>query len=334
MKSLTERHSFGIAHGWTSRLPLGLLALITAGFLSSSIAAQEPQHHEETPANTTSLRVETDLVSFNVTVTDGSNGPIRGLKRENFRVFEDGVEQPIQHFSDDDYPYTMGLVLDRSGSMAFVIDDVYNAAFHTIRASKPDDEFFVIAFNERPDLLQDFSSDRKLLQESLKGVQAGGSTALYDAIYTGLKHLQRGQHDKKALLVVTDGADNSSTATLKNLLQFIREEHVTIYVVGFFEGMSPESSLFTDTFQVDALKKIAEVAGGKAYFPRSMKECDNACIAIANELRRQYSLGYYPTNKNKNGTWREIRVEVSPTPPLGSTKLTARTREGYFAPSE
>jgi Ca-activated chloride channel family protein len=313
---------------------VALLTAIAVGFLSVSIAAQELQHNEESPVDTSSLKVETDLVSFNVTVTDGRNEPIRGLNRENFRVFEDGVEQPVEHFSDDDYPYTMGLVLDRSGSMAFVIEDVYNAAFHTIRASKRDDEFFVITFNQRAELLQDFSSDRKLLQRALRGVEAGGSTALYDAIYTGLKHLDRGQHDKKALLVVTDGADNSSSLKFRELLEFIRERHVTIYVVGFFEGMSPESCLFGDTFQVDSLKKIAEVAGGKAYFPRSMKECDNACIAIANELRKQYSLGYYPTNKDKDGSWREIRVEVSPPPSLGSTKLIARTREGYNAPAQ
>jgi Ca-activated chloride channel family protein len=313
---------------------LGILALVTETFLNGPLVAQDPQHHEESSVNNPSLKVETDLVSFNVAVTDARNEPIRGLTRENFRVFEDGVEQSVQHFSDDDYPYTMGVVLDRSGSMALVIEDVYNAAFHTIRASKPDDEFFVIAFNEHPGLLQDFSSDRRLLQGSLKGVDAGGSTALYDAIYTGLKHLERGKHDKKALLVATDGADNSSTATLKDLLQFIREEQVTVYVVGFFGGMNPESSLFGDTFQVDALKKIAEVSGGKAYFPKSMKECDNACIAIANELRRQYSLGYYPINRKKDGSCREIRVEVSAPTSLGQAKLTARTREGYYAPAQ
>lgn len=334
MKSFAQKRFSGIECLWAGRLPLALLATVAVGFLSGSVAAQDLQHHEESSVNASSLKVETDLVSFNVTVTDARNEPIRGLNRENFRVFEDGAVQPIQHFSDDDYSYTMGLVLDRSGSMALVIEDVYNAAFHTIRASKRDDEFFAIAFNEHTDLLQDFSSDQKLLQRALKGVEAGGSTALYDAIYTGLKHLDRGQHDKKALLVVTDGADNSSSLKLRDLLEFIRERHVTVYVVGFFEGMSPESSLFADTFQVDSLKKIAEVAGGKAYFPRTMKECDNACIAIADELRKQYSLGYYPTNKNKNGSWREIRVEVSPPPSLGSTKLIARTRQGYFAPTE
>ena len=304
------------------------------GILCSSLTAQEPQHHEEGSVTSPGLRVETDLVSFNVTVTDGHNKPIKGLKRENFRVFEDGVEQPIEHFGDDDYPYTMGLVLDRSGSMAFVIEDVYNAAFHTIRASKPDDEFFVITFNQHADILQDFSSDRKLLQTSLKGVEAGGSTALYDAIYTGLKHLERGQHDKKALLVVTDGADNSSTLKFKDLVEFIRERHVAIYVVGFFESMGPASSLFEDTSEVDRLTKIAQVTGGKAYFPKSMKECDIACIAIATELRRQYSLGYYPKNKNRDGSWREIRVEVVAPDSFGSANLIARTREGYYAPTE
>ena len=334
MKSSATKRLFGTPHALTTKLSWGLLAVVVGGFPCSPLTAQEPQHREESSVNSPNLKVETDLVSFNVTVADAHNEPIKGLKRENFRVFEDSVEQRIEHFSDDDYPYTMGLVLDRSGSMAFVIEDVYNAAFHTIRASKPDDEFFVITFNQRPDILQDFSSDLKLLQRSLRGVDAGGSTALYDAIYAALKHLERGQHDKKALLVVTDGADNSSTVNLKSLLEYIRERGVAIYVVGFFEGMEPSSSLFADTFQVDALTKIAQATGGKAYFPKSMKECDEDCIAIANELRNQYSLGYYPTNKKKDGSWREIRVEVSAPASLGSTKLTARTREGYYAPSQ
>lgn len=334
MKSFAEKHFFGIAHAWTSRLSLGFLAFITAGFLSSSLAAQEPQHHEESSVNRPSLKVETDLVSFNVTVTDGRNEPVRGLTSENFRVFEDDVEQAVHHFSDDDYPYCLGLVLDRSGSMYSVIEDVYNAAFHTVRASKPEDEFFVITFNQHVDLLQDFTSDQKLLQRQLKKVDSDGTTALYDAIYTSLKHLDRGHHDKKALLVVTDGADNRSSLKFKDLLEFIRERHVAIYVVGFFGSMGPASSLFEDTPEVDRLTDIARVTGGKAYFPKSMKECDNACIAIANELRRQYSLGYYPTNKNKDGSWRVIRVEVSAPPSLGATKLIARTREGYFAPTE
>ena len=333
MKSCATRRLSVTPHAWAT-LSSALVVLVIGGALSSPLTAQDMQHHEESSAASPSLKVETDLVSFNVSVADARNEPIKGLKRENFRVFEDGIEQRVEHFSDDDYPYTMGLVLDRSGSMGFVIEDVYNAAFHTIRASKPDDEFFVITFNQRLEVLQDFSSDQKLLQRSLRGVEADGSTALYDAIYAGLKHLERGQHDKKALLVVTDGADNSSTVNLKSLLEFIRERGVVIYIVGFFEGMSPSSSLFTDTYQVGALKQIAQATGGKAYFPKSMKECDEACIAIANELRNQYSLGYYPANRKKDGGWREIRVEVSVPPSWGSTKLAARTREGYYAPSQ
>ncbi len=311
----------------------GFFVFLEIAFSAGFVAPQEPQNQQQGSVSGSTLKVETDLVSFNVTMTDEHNQPVKGLKQGDFRVYEDGAEQAIQHFSDDDFPYALGLVLDRSGSMFAVIDDVYNAAFHTIRASKPDDEFFVVTFNEHVDLVQDFSSDRKVLQRSLKGVDAGGSTALNDAIYAGLKHLDRGKQDKKALLVVTDGADNSSSIRLRELFDCIREKHVTIYVVGFFGDMSPVSSSFSDTYEVDSLKKIAQMSGGKAYFPRSMKECDEDCIAIANELRKQYSLGYYPVNKNKDGTWREIRVELRP--PLGETgKLSVRTREGYYAPAQ
>jgi len=333
MNALVTAHISEAENHPVRRPGLGLLVLLSVACLNAS-AAQEAENHDGASQQAPRLRAETDLVSFNATVTDARNQPVAGLQREHFRAFEDDVEQELRHFSDDDYPYSMGLVLDRSGSMDPVIDDVYNAAFHTVRASKPDDEFFVITFNERSDLLQEFTSDRKALGRRLKGVNARGSTALYDAIYAGLKHVERGRHDKRALLAVTDGADNASTLKFNDLLEFIRERHVTIYVVGFFEGMSSSSPLFADTFQVDSLKRISQATGGKAYFPRSMKECDEACIAIANELRKQYSLGYYPTNRVRDGRWRSLRVEVNVPGLLDRDKLSVRTREGYYAPVE
>ena len=257
-----------------------------------------------------------------------------GLKKENFRVWEDKVEQQISHFSADDAPYTIGLVLDRSGSMPEVIDDVFQAAFHTLEASKPEDEAFVIVFNHRIELIQEFTFDRKALKRALRKVRADGRTALYDAVHTALSHIQKGQHRKKALLVVTDGADNSSETTYRELLDFAKESSVIIYVVGFFGDPMRFGSLLPESPNVGKLSRLAEATGGKAYFPISMEQCKQACLDTASELRHQYTLGYYPTNKEKDGTWRKMRVEVVGLPGDRAGDLRVRAREGYYAPNE
>ena len=285
-------------------------------------------------AQESKIRVEVDLVSLYATVTHKGGAALPGLKKENFRVWEDEVEQQISHFSTDDAPYTIGLVLDRSGSMAEVIDDVFQAAFHTLEASKPEDEAFVILFNHRIELIQDFTFDRKALKRALRKVRADGRTALYDAVHTALSHIQKGQHRKKALLVVTDGADNSSETTYRELLDFAQESSVIIYVVGFFGDPTRFGSLLGESPSVEKLSRLAEVTGGRAYFPKTMEQCKQACLDTASELRHQYSLGYYPTKKEKDGTWRKIRVEVAGLPGDRAEDLRVRAREGYNAPKE
>src|SRR5438445_239425 len=185
-------------------------------------------------AQQTRIRVDVDLVNLYVAVTDGAGRPLAGLGKENFRVWEDNAQQEIRHFSSEDVPFTIGLILDRSGSMEPVIDDVYQAALHTIEASREGDEAFVILFNDRIELLQDFTSDRKALQKAANKVRARGRTALYDAVYTALRHIQKGRNRKKALMVVTDGADNSSETQFKELLDFARQSEVLVHVIGLF----------------------------------------------------------------------------------------------------
>ncbi len=277
------------------------------------------------------LHIEVDLIDLYVAVTDQRGVPISGLTGDNFRVLEDGVEQQIRHFSNDDVPFTMGMVLDRSGSMTMVIDDVYKAASHTLEASRPEDESFVIVFNDRIDLVQDFTSDRKTLQHALRKVEAGGQTALYDAVYTAINHIRKGKYRKKALLVVTDGADNSSETSYRELLQVAKESEVLIHVIGFFGDAMRFGSALADSPAVDKLTRLSAVTGGRAYFPKTMEECRQACVDTANELRSQYTLGYYSTNKKKDGTWRQVRVEIVGLPPERGSAVV-RTREGYIAP--
>lgn len=277
------------------------------------------------------IRVEVDLVPLYVTVADRRGAPLPGLRENNFRVWEDDVEQKISHFSVDDAPYTIALVLDRSGSMTMVIDDVFLAAFHTFEASKAEDEAFVIVFNDRIELVQEFTSDRKTLRRALHKVRASGQTALYDAVYTALVHIRKGRHEKKALLVVTDGADNSSETTFKELLEFARESPATIYIVGFFGDMMRFGSLLRDSPDAEKLTRLAEATGGRAYFPENMEQCKQACLDTAAELRQQYTLGYYPTNRQRDGTWRRIHVELVGLAADKLRDVSLRTREGYYA---
>ncbi len=308
-----------------------LASLVVSVLLNSGASAA--QQNISAPLPRTDIRVEVDLVNLYVSVA-GREGQASGnLKQENFRIFEDGVEQKIGHFSTEDKPFTLGLVLDRSESMTLVIRDVYNAAFHTIRASKPDDEAFIMTFNQDITLVQDFSTDREILRKRLKKVRASGFTAVYDAVYAALEHIRGGRRQKKALLVVTDGEDNRSHRSFYELLEYARTQEVIVYVVGFFGSMEfvgpppPFRSRY-----MDLLAELASATGGRTYFPRSMKECEEVCIAIANELRQQYSLAYYPSNRRRDGAWRTIKVELNNLPNTKPDGLTVRARAGYYAP--
>ncbi len=245
------------------------------------------------------IRIEVDLVDLYVTVNNKRGASVQGLGKENFRVSENEVEQEISHFDTDDAPYTIGLVLDHSGSMAMVIDDVFKAGLHTLQASKPVDEAFVLVFNDRVELIQDFTVDRKSLERVVHRVRAGGQTALYDATQTALNQIRRGQYRKKALLVVTDGADNSSETSYRELLDSAQQSGVIIYVVGFFGNSMRFGSLLTDSPNVEKLTRLAEVTGGRAYFPKTMKQCMQACLDIAGELRHQYRLDITPPTEKR-----------------------------------
>ena len=281
-----------------------------------------------------SMTVNVRLVNLNVAVVDKNGRTRAGLTANNFRIYDNGVEQAIHHFSAEDLPYSMGMVLDRSGSMASMIQEVYNAAFHTVRASKAGDMFFVELFNDRVEMKQELTADQDLLQRQLKGVVAYGSTALYDAIVFGLDHLKEVRYDKKALLVVTDGADNSSKHSFQEVLQRARTDGVVIYVVGMFDDTMLAAELTREGELRALLSQIAEVTGGRAFFPTTVRQCEQACIDIAKDLREQYSLGYYPRPKLFDGSWRTVQVQLNLPEELYQEGLTARTRAGYYAPHQ
>lgn len=285
----------------------------------------------DVPAPAPTISVEVQLVSLNVAVTDKNGQMHSGLSEKDFRIFDNGVEQAIRHFSHDDLPYSLGLVLDRSGSMSGMIREIYNAAFHTVRASKAEDEFFIEVFDNHVEFPQGLTTDQALLYRRLSGITPGGSTALFDAILAGLDQLKSAHHDKKALLVVTDGADNSSKHSFEEVLARAKAENVVIYAVGMFDDETLKAESMRKSKVKSLLSRLAQVTGGRAYFPNTIKQCEQACVDIAKDLREQYSLGYYPSPRSENGVWHSIRVQLSLPESTRQDGLSVRTRSGYFA---
>lgn len=275
------------------------------------------------------LRLSVDLVSLNVVVTDAKGQPIPDLDKENFKVYENRVEQPISFFSHEDSPVSWGLVLDRSRSMSSVIRDVHQAALHLIDEGTGQDEMFVLTFNDEKQMVQNFTSDRNRLANALFDLRSSGKTAMYDAVTFALQRLRDGVHPKKALIVVSDGEDNSSELTLKELIEIAEEQDGVIYVIGLPEPPDPRRKGLRNMEARFQLERLAQATGGKAFFPSGVHRCQEAVRKIAIEVSHQYNIGYYPTRPVHGGEWRKIKVEVRQGEP--GRRYVARTRTRYFA---
>lgn len=273
------------------------------------------------------IKIGTELVSLTVTVTDPYNRLVTGLDKHNFEIFEDKVKQDISHFSDDDVPVSLGLIFDVSGSMKGKLERAREALRAFIQTSHSDDDFFLVGFNQRANLLAEFT-DGDTLTNKLTLVDPRGQTALYDASYLGIEKVKQGRHQKRALLLISDGQDNSSRYTYGELRKLLKEAGVQIYCIGIVEfGGGAGGSL--DLQGQAILEEISQVTGGKAFFPRSPAELEDATTRIALELRHQYSIGYAPTNIKKDGQWHKIKVSVKP--PRGLPSLKVQHKEGYYA---
>ena len=305
-----------------------LWAVLVVLALSASAPAQQVD-----PLDT--VKIDTNLVVLRVTVNDQQGRATISLKQDAFKVYENGVEQQIGFFSAEQSPVSWGLVLDRSGSMMEMISEVYDAALHVIDEGTNRDETFIVTFNKKPDLVIDFTSDRHRLENSILGLRADGETALYDAVNFALDNLKQARNRKRVLVVVTDGQDNASRLKFRELIERAEEEDAVIYTVGMFGEMADSSGFLvrlmggSDRGGRAELKKLAEVTGGLSHFPKNVDECQSVMREIAREVSQQYSLGYYSTNKERDGKWRAIKIAVSQNG--NSTKLVARTRSGYYA---
>src|SRR5215475_65944 len=293
-----------------------------------SVPSSQPLPPGQSAPTEPKIRVDVNLVVLHTTVLDDRGRFVDGLKEENFRVFEDKAEQKLSVFKREDIPVSMGLVIDNSGSMRDKRPRVNAAAITLVEASNPQDEAFVVNFNDDYylDLDKDFTSSIPELKEALERIDARGSTALYDAIIGSLDHLKKGHKDKKVLLVVTDGEDNVSRNTLEKTLREIQKANVVIYTIGLFSDDDKKNRKKA----ARALKDISAASGGISYFPENVSDVHSICEQVARDIRNQYTLGYYPTNVKKDGTFRTVQVDI--IPPRGHGKLTARTRNGYFAP--
>jgi Ca-activated chloride channel family protein len=271
--------------------------------------------------------VNADLVTVNVTLTDSYGRYVTGLGKEAFTIYDNKQEQQITHFSDDDAPVSMGVVFDVSGSMGRdKLSRAREALRHFIDTSHGGDEYFLIGFNSRAQLLMDRTRDSDAMLSRLTFVEAKGQTALYDACYLGIERVTRGAHQKRALLIISDGQDNSSRYSFGELRRLLKETDVLIYAVGIIERGSPSS---LDVGGQALLDELASVSGGRAFFPETAAEMNEIFERIAIELRHQYSIGYKPSNFTNDGKWHRIKVKVNP--PRGLPRLFVRAKEGYYA---
>lgn len=270
----------------------------------------------------------TDLVTFTVTVTDTYGRYVSGLNKNAFTVLDEKQPQDIAFFSDDDAPVSVGVLFDVSGSMSGdKIKRAREALSRFIQTSHNADEYFLIAFNSRAQLLLDKTRDGNAVLDKLTFVQTRNNTALYDACYLGVEKVQRGAHPKRALLLISDGQDNDSRYTFSEVRRLLKESDVVLYGIGILSGNDAGSGLGMEGQGI--LDELANVSGGKAFFPRTAAEMDDIFEQIALELRHQYSIGYKPPNFVNDGKWHHIKVKV--TPPRGLPRLFVRSKDGYYS---
>jgi len=284
------------------------------------------------PVHASPIQVDVNLVVVNVTVTDPYDRIVTGLDQSNFQVYDEKVEQQIATFSTEDSPISVGLIFDSSGSMGDKIQKSKEAAMQFFKTANPQDEFLLISFSERPNLISGFTSKYENVQDRLLFVKSGGKTALLDAIYLGLNEAKRATTNRKALLVISDGGDNHSRYTENDVKKAVRESDTQIYAVGIFEPLSARARTPEEARGPGLLAELSEVSGGRMFSVEDANELPDITEKISIELRNQYVIGYKPSNLVRDGRWRRIKVKLNP--PKGLPPLQVYARTGYYAPTQ
>ncbi len=281
------------------------------------------------PAN---IRVDTTLVQINVTVTDPLNRFVTGLEKEHFRLFEDKVEQSVLQFSSEDAPLSIGLVFDTSGSMGPKLQKSRQAAAEFFKTANPEDEFFLIEFNDRPQLIAGFTPDTEEIQNKLTFAQSKGKTALLDGVYMAMNHMKKARNPRKAVLIISDGGDNNSRYTESEIKNAVREADVQIFGIGIYENAGSRGRTPEELSGPGLLQEVAELTGGRAYSVENLNELTDIAAKIGIELRNQYVLYYTPKNATRDGKYRHVNVKL--VQPRGLPPLKAFFRLGYYAPAQ
>ena len=310
-------------HCTAHRCFIALIGLILMPFVSG---AQGFPPSQSGAGGEYTIHLNADMVILSATVVNSRNALVSGLGKDDFQVFEDGVIQQIKHFSHEDIPVTAGILVDNSGSMAAKRDDVIAAALAFARSSNPQDQMFVVNFNDRVSfgLPADtpFTDRPEQLQQALAGIKAIGQTSLYDGIAAALDRLKQGNRDKKVLILISDGGDNASKHTLAQVIDMAKQSTAIIYAIGIFDEQDSDQN-------PGVLKRFAKETGGEAFFPESSRDIAPICEGIARDIRNQYTLTYVPTIASQDGRYRAIAVKASAP---GRGRMSVRTRAGYSVP--
>jgi Ca-activated chloride channel family protein len=278
-----------------------------------------------------SVRADVELALVNITVTDPHDRLVTGLEADNFRIFEDNIEQEVVTFSSEDVPISIGVVLDLSGSMANKIGKAKEAALEFFKTANPQDEFLLVTFSEHAQITTQFSTNTEELGSSLLSTSAKGRTALLDAIYLGLSEMRSAHNAKRALLIISDGGDNHSRYNENDIKRLVREADTQLYAVGIFDPLGYRSRTPEELNGPSLLSELTELTGGRAFDVANPNELADIAAKVGMELRNQYILGYHPSNKTHDARWRKIKVKLRT--PKGLPPLTAYAKTGYYAPA-
>jgi Ca-activated chloride channel family protein len=278
------------------------------------------------------IRVDTTLVLIPVGVTEPNGRFVTGLEKENFKIYEEKTEQEISQFSSEDSPLSVGIVFDTSGSMGDKLQKSRQAVAQFLKTANPEDEFFLVQFNDRPELAVPFTPDPENIQGRLAFMQSKGRTALLDGVYLAMNEMKRARNGRKAILIISDGGDNSSRYTESEVRKAVREADVQIYAIGIFEPYASRGRTPEELNGPTMLAEIAEQTGGRHFPVENLAELPDVAAKIGLELRNEYVLGYSPKNLTRDGKYRRVQVKLVKT--TGLPPLKAMFRTGYYAPTQ
>jgi len=278
-----------------------------------------PGRSSQLKTRAASLRVDVNLVLIPVMVTDPYERPVRGLNKSDFHVFEDGVEQEISQFFSQEEPVSIGIVLDASASMRKKMDESRRAILEFMKVSTPGDEFSLLKFNDQPVSMGPFTTDTKDIENILPSVQAEGWTSLFDAIYLGINQMKHASHARKVLLVLSDGGDNNSRYSEREIINLVKEADVRIFSISIFDKSS-------------SLEAITEESGGRAFRVRKLEELPDLAATVSEELHSEYVLGFSPAERPIDGKYRRVKVTAVPQT-VGGQPVRTSWKRGYYSPA-